>query len=684
MKDQRGRLFAVLIGVDYYFPNQLPGGVGYGHLRGCVRDVDQMEFFLKTRLSLPDANIIRLTASHGGTDSPAEDRSAWPTYENMVAAFRQVMEKTQPGDQVIIHYSGHGGRATTIYPDDVKPGKIDEALVPTDIGNDAGRYLRDLELAHLLHTLTEKGLIVTALLDCCHSGGLTRGEVEARGVDAVARGINEVDRTERPADTMAADSIDELLTTWQQLTGGTRAATLTVGGLPASDDWVVLAACRPQELAYEYPFDGQNKSGALTYWLLDALQSGGMGLSYKHLHQRVLARVQAKFGKQWPQLYGDGTRAVFGRDQVQAQFAVPVLEVDEARGEVVLNAGSVQGVRRGAQFAIFPLDATDLGDFDNVAAYATINEDGATRSKATLDEVNEGAAVEPGAQAVLFDPASVRLRSYARLQKEGKGVLPAPAQSALEAAHAAADFADFVEWVGKDEPVDFIIAAVDGYYEIWDPAGEPIPRINPPLALDDQQAAERVIERLIHLTRYRNVQRLANTGSQSRRAPQITFEWIGVPSDHTFADGDEARLLVRNDSRKEVEITVLDLAPDWSISQIYPRGLADSHVFAPGESDELLFDVFLTEGQDEETNIYKVFATFHGSTFRMLELPSLDEPLLTKSTARAPRNELEAVLYQVVESVPQTRAASMRRSAGTEWTTAQVALHVAAPEENDR
>jgi hypothetical protein len=70
---------------------------------------------------------------------------------------------------------------------------------------------------------------LTALLDGWHSSGLANG-------DGVARGINAVDSTGRPADTLAAAGTDALLTTWQQLTGGTRAATpLTAGGLLAID-----------------------------------------------------------------------------------------------------------------------------------------------------------------------------------------------------------------------------------------------------------------------------------------------------------------------------------------------------------------------------------------------------------------------------------------------------------------
>ena len=667
---KKGTLYALLIGINHYLPNQLPDGGSYGHLHGCVRDVEQLESLMKTRLGLSDENIFKLTASHGNQNKPAEDPSIWPTYENIVRAFHQILEKAKPGDHVIIHYSGHGGRAKSIYPEEIKTGGIDETLVPMDIGT-GGRYLRDLELAHLLHSMAEKKLILSVFLDCCHSGGMVKGDIAIRGLGVI-------DTTDRPTDTLAADNTDTLLATWQQLTSNTRAATpFMAGGLPTSDKWVVLAACRPQELAYEYKFDGVNKSGALTYWLVDSLQADGIALSYKHLHQRVLARIQAQFNRQRPQLYGDGERAVFGDSKVKAQFAVPVLKVDWVKNVVVLNAGIAHGVRKGAQFAIFPLNATDLSDFDNVAAYVTVTKESVTESNATIDEVLNETKLEQGAQAVLINPSSVRLRSYVRLLTEGdEGTLPSEIQIALKKAHAEAEFGGFFEWVGAESQADFIVAANNGNFEIWDAVGDVIPRINPPLALDSAEAARGVVERLIHLTRYRNVQRLVNNSSRIQDTLNVTFEWLDVPNDHVFTTKDVARLRIRNDSTEDIEIAVLDLSSDWHIRQIYPDDAAETHNFAPGEEDILEFDTYIDNDDDEETNIFKLFATIEGTNFRMLELPSLNQPFPKKKGTRNTTSELEELLSQVVETMPQTRAGLMRTSASGRWMTTQVELRV--------
>ena len=47
---QPHNLYALLIGVDYYFPNRLPDGGTYPSLGGCVRDVRHVEAHLRDRL----------------------------------------------------------------------------------------------------------------------------------------------------------------------------------------------------------------------------------------------------------------------------------------------------------------------------------------------------------------------------------------------------------------------------------------------------------------------------------------------------------------------------------------------------------------------------------------------------------------------------------------------------------
>src|SRR5580765_5259795 len=111
------KLHALLIGVDYYAPNRLPDGGFYPSLGGCVRDINLVEQFLKQGLGLPDDQITKLTATNTGSGKAPESRKQLPTYANIVGAWKDVIARASKGDQVYIHYSGHGGRSVTAFPD---------------------------------------------------------------------------------------------------------------------------------------------------------------------------------------------------------------------------------------------------------------------------------------------------------------------------------------------------------------------------------------------------------------------------------------------------------------------------------------------------------------------------------------------------------------------------------------
>ena len=262
MSESTPNLYALLVGIDCYMPNRLPDGSLYKNLGGSVRDIMRVEAFLKDDLKVPPDRILKLTASPSTEDEkkPLESPEKLPTRNNIIDNLRKLGDMAPVGSQVYFHYSGHGGRAKTVFEDIKGVGEIDEGLVPTDLGTSEGQYLRDIELAHLLQELVKKELVVTVILDCCHSGGATRGDAEIRGSDV------EDDKPLQPHHKPVA-SLEELKATWELLTGvGTRG--LKAGGLPESNDYVVIAACRQNEYAYEYAFNRETRerSGALTYW----------------------------------------------------------------------------------------------------------------------------------------------------------------------------------------------------------------------------------------------------------------------------------------------------------------------------------------------------------------------------------------------------------------------------------
>lgn len=87
-------------------------------------------------------------------------------------AFDQLYESVQPGDQVFIYYSGHGGRLVV---NDPEP-RCAEALVSV-----SGDPYVDTRLETQLNRLASKAGKIVALLDACHSGGVATRAVGGKG-----------------------------------------------------------------------------------------------------------------------------------------------------------------------------------------------------------------------------------------------------------------------------------------------------------------------------------------------------------------------------------------------------------------------------------------------------------------------------------------------------------------------
>jgi caspase domain-containing protein len=717
-------LFALCIGVDFYFPNSLPGEGRYPSLGGCVRDINHVENFLRQKLGIPEENIFTLTSSSNITnDGPLEPPEKLPTYSNIVSAFKSLTEKAQKGDQVYIHYSGHGGRAKTHIPTIKGNNGLDETLVPTDIGNASTRYIRDTEIAKIIERMLKKELVVTMVLDCCHSGGATRGKG-----GAVARGINIIDTTSRPQDSLVA-SIEELENTWKNLDkpshtfddshaksmGNTRSLQIGSGWLPQIKGYVLLAACRPSESAYEYDFEGNERNGALTYWLLKCLPILDRETTFKQLHDRIIAKIHSQFPLQTPMLEGDGNRKVFGINFANTVYAVNVMEVDLNTKRILLNTGQVHGIRKDAKFAIYPPGLTDFSKIEKRLAIVEIDERGSTNSWGKIiTDFNKG-IIEAGAQAVLIDPVDLRLKKSINLVYQTNVDLNTSSKKRYE---EAIDFLkekilensqeSFLELTTPDSNnADFQVAINEkGQYEIWDPAGKPIPNLNPPLMIDDQNSVAILKQRLVHLSKYMNIQQIDNLDAASPLARKLVVELFGVSKDYDPADrpdllllesqgnlkivkvGQKMVLRIKNnlpkDSNQVLNVAILALQSDWAVSQIYPTNPGENFIPIDPDSEEFFpLEAGLPENYKSGKDIIKVFATIDQTSFRSLELPVLDQQQTTTKReitrgggVNVPTSPLEQLMATITKDKPATRNISPSSTPSKEWTTAEIEVNV--------
>jgi len=147
--DFSGTKRAVLIGINYVGQS--------GELSGCHNDVLNIIEYLKDVHGFEEENMTILM-----DDGSHEN----PTKENIIAAYKKIVEESQSGDVVFTHYSGHGGKLRD--DNGEEEDGYDETLIPLDYAS-AGQ-IRDDDLLQTLVVPMARGVFATSIMDCCHSG----------------------------------------------------------------------------------------------------------------------------------------------------------------------------------------------------------------------------------------------------------------------------------------------------------------------------------------------------------------------------------------------------------------------------------------------------------------------------------------------------------------------------------
>jgi len=140
---------AVLIGINYVGQD--------GELRGCHNDVLNMKKYIMDVHGFQEDNIVVLM------DDGYHDE---PTKENVLAAYKNVVQDSEEGDAIFLHYSGHGTKVRDESGDE--DDGYDEALVPMDYDEEG--LIMDDDLFEIIIEPLADGVHMFSLMDCCHSG----------------------------------------------------------------------------------------------------------------------------------------------------------------------------------------------------------------------------------------------------------------------------------------------------------------------------------------------------------------------------------------------------------------------------------------------------------------------------------------------------------------------------------
>ncbi|WUH90489.1 caspase family protein [Streptomyces sp. NBC_00433] len=238
---------ALLVGIDDY-------PAGRPSLTGCLNDIAAAHDWLRQGVDGP----VRVKVLTNGS----------ATVRAVIDGITGHLGRAEPGDTALLWFSGHGTEfAAGPERESTEATGYSQALVCHD------GPLLDKDLGALLAESAGRGVHTVAVLDCCYSGGATRDH----GLTA---------RWAPPEPW------------WRRL----RPAARDVQAPPAAASYVLLAACRLNELAYEDAFSG-HQQGVFSRALLAALAGSGPAAAYRELLAAAHCRVQVSTGFQHPTLY---------------------------------------------------------------------------------------------------------------------------------------------------------------------------------------------------------------------------------------------------------------------------------------------------------------------------------------------------------------------------------------------
>ena len=263
------------------------------------------------------------------------------TREAILGGLDRLVAEARDGDQVVIHFSGHGSQVADVHGDE--PDGLDETLVPSDARRDGWEFSGDIsdhEIARRLAALEKRGAFVTLNLDCCHSGHVHRNQASVR-----------VRRLMPP----------------HPIPGSPTRRGGPDGSLSGSSSWLkhgiarrrlILAACRDDQLAGEREIGGLC-FGEWTWAWVQALEQAEPGTVAREVFQRAAEALASAGGSQWPVLLGDGERKIFGSHR--PDFVRHLTAHRQTDDSWKLEGGAALGLVLGSRWTLVPVDTLSAG-----------------------------------------------------------------------------------------------------------------------------------------------------------------------------------------------------------------------------------------------------------------------------------------------------------------------------------
>ncbi len=608
---------AVLVAVTAY-PNLPPKAslVGPNHDAKLVRD-----YLMNNAPVKFEPGNVELLAD--GVDGA----SGSPTHEHILAALKAVADKVVRDDFVYLHFSGHGAQQPAIDVTTETDG-LDEIFLPSDTSKWADQTkgvpnaLMDDEIGVALDAIRDKGAFVWVIFDACHSGSATRGaevddsqerklDFDDLGIPASAVAAAEAAATggapAEPAERQPAFKLTEEPAEGDDpsravdLTGNgqspTGAETIAKGGM------VAFFAAQTIETTPEMPLpkgqEDAEKFGLFTYTIFSKLAENP-NMTYRQLGHAVLQQYSADSRQRPTPLFeGELDARVFGMEKIDT---VMQWQVEIKDNQATIPAGLLHRLAPGTKLAIMPSPASELADAvgylevksakNLVSTVAPVTFDGKPALK--LTELPPQAYARLSEVAIDYRLKVARPEETVGLEKE-----VALVNATLDKLTAADDKRFNIQLVAPGAEADLRLAVLLDDVAMTSTAGLPAtgPALfflppsgeitngngqRPPLVAIDltnpDKLAKGTGENLVKIFRATSLSRLAAASDyqpdqvsvqfQIKREGKDVLEPLDGSAVPVVSPGDEVHILAENKSSQLVDINILYVGSDYSITHI--------------------------------------------------------------------------------------------------------------------
>ena len=633
------RKFAVLVGIDLYHEidtNQ--------NLAGCVNDVNLVSKFLENFLQIPRSQITTLTAPNKTGFRVNVAAPGAPTGQNFEKALNK-LESEPEGAFIYIQYSGHGDRCPTRYQTLKGNGAQDEVLCTW------GNYMTDVRLGEILDRLAQKHT-VCVVLDCCHSGGADRKDMEIDEDEKIRCRSIYAGQTYNMIPTLDEDGEDDedVATTLESSLTNRRDAAPRESYLYRARNYNLIAAAQANQSAKERRFNDTHGNsavgGVLTHHLMESLPHLLQSLypvTYGQLQSVLDVQVRRTVSRnarkvQEPEHMGDPNRLLFNTGSNDARPPTLLANVNSAgMGSIKINRGWASNVAVGDEFFLYPpehvawglitasapsmikLKVTHVRELESDATWSTPG-----RAKI---KIGDFALLSKRSAAIIIDIHFSRSGpnlDVERIRRECEAYAnpSVPINLSFNSPHRNADY---VVTVTKDIKLD--TQGNDGNA-----------MNDPPSTSSGKVDNLKQLMGLLHHLGFYHLASKSNTQGSSAGWPRYDFEIQPQPIDILSPSGTIACKMLRfkNLDSRPVYVTILNLSQAYGVHAILPGPEQSSQVVDPGEEISLLVDLSIPKLLEQKADhvqkpimrdILKLFVTRQNTDFRHYLIPNLDVDL---------------------------------------------------------